>query len=187
MRKLLVRVKNHFVMIVSIFSAFLSACGISSHKHLYGNKLLKLSDSKLFETVYFQMLDLVESFPDEDIALSEMSAAQKTVYILSIFDMEIQNGGLCQFFVNPSRSLAPDVGEYLEIVGAEEHRQLFEEFASENQLDLTDLTSFEITDVEEFATQTERYPFDDFDNAYCELQSLQDYIVAYIRDNIEEF
>lgn len=187
MKNLFTKVKIALAMIGSLVAVFFSACGLFPQKQVHGDNLLKLSDSKLFETVYLQTLELVESFPDEETALSEMSTPQKTVYILSMFDMELQNGGLCQFFVNSSRYLAPYVDDCLAIVGAEDHRQMFGKFVSDNKLDLTDLDSFEVLDVEEYAAQTERYDFDSFDNAYYELAPLQDYIVAYIKNNISEF
>ena len=187
MKKFFSNIKSVFMIIGGLFLILLSACGVFSKKHLHGEALLKLSDDKLFETVYLQTLDLVESFADEESALAQISPAQRTVYILSIYDMEIQNGGLCQFFVNSSRSLAPHVNPCLKTVGAEAHNQLFAEFVANNQLDLHNLDSFEIADVKEYAAQTERYDFDAFDNAYFELAPLQDYIVAYIKANITEF
>ena len=101
--------------------------------------------------------------------------------------MELQNGGLCQFFVNSSRSLAPYVDECLQAIGAEKHRKLFAEFVSNNQIDLGNLDSFRISDIEDYAAQTERYDFDAFDNSFFELSPLQDFIVAYIKANISEF
>ena len=187
MKKFFSNIKSVFMIIGGLFLILLSACGVFSKKHLHGEDLLKLSDDKLFETVYLQTLDLVDSFADEESALAQISPAQRTVYILSIYDMEIQNGGLCQFFVNSSRSLAPYVGQCLKTVEAEAHNQLFAEFVTNNQLDLHNLDSFEINDVAEYAAQAERYDFDTFDNAYCELTPLQDYIVAYIKANIAEF
>ena len=106
---------------------------------------------------------------------------------ISIFDMEIQNGGLCQFFVNSSRFLAPYVDECLEDVGAKAHRQLLDEFISNNEIDLHNLHSFRVSNIEEYTAQTERYNFDAFDNSYCELTALQENIVAYIKANISEF
>ena len=187
MKKFFSNIKSVFMIIGGLFLILLSGCGMFSKKHLHGEDLLKLSDDKLFEAVYIQTLDLVESFADEESAFAQISPAHRTVYILSIYDMEIQNGGLCQFFVNSSRLLAPHVEEYLKTVGAEDHRQLFSEFVASNQLDLQNLDSFEITDVEEYAAQTERYDFDTFDEAYCKLTPLQDYIVTYIKANISEF
>ena len=149
MKKFFSNIKSTLMIIYGLLLILLSACGVYPNKHLHGEDLLKLSDEMLFETVYLQNLDRVESFPDEDIALSQISAVQRTVYILSIYDMEIQNGGLCQFFVNSSSSLAPYVVECMETVGAEEHIQLFTEFVSSNQLDLHNLDSFEIFDIED--------------------------------------
>ena len=98
-----------------------------------------------------------------------------------------KTGACVNSFVNSSRSLAPYVEQCLKTVEAEAHNQLFAEFVTNNQLDLHNLDSFEINDVAEYAAQAERYDFDTFDNAYCELTPLQDYIVAYIKANIAEF
>ncbi len=146
-----------------------------------------LSDEELFETVYFQSLDFVDSHTDEATALSQMSDAQRTVYILSVFDAELQNDGLCQFFVNSSRTLAPYVGECLQTVGAEEHRKLLDAFVADNSIELSHLESYGIKDVSEYAAQRARYDFDSFDDAYVALPSLQEYIVAHIKANIGEF
>ena len=101
--------------------------------------------------------------------------------------MEIQNGGLCQFFVNSSRLLAPYVDECLQTINAQEHKKLLYDFVANNNIDLKHLESFEIEDINEYAAQTMRYDFDAFDNAYIELTPLQDYIVSYIKDNISAF
>ena len=154
---------------------------------MHGEKLLELPDDQLFEAVYFYNLDLIESYPDEVTALSQISPERRVVYILSIFDMELQNGGLCQFFVNSSRFLAPYVDECLKTVGAEKHRKLFAEFVTNNQIDLNNLDAFKISAVEEYAAKTERYDFDAFDTSYYELSPLQDFIAAYVKANISEF
>jgi len=174
------------ISICLAISLLLAACSVKN-KLLHGNSLLRLTDDRLYEKIYFRNLDFVESFEDEETALSNMSTERKTVYILSIFDMEIQNGGLCQFFVNSSRSLAPYVEECLETVNAGEHKKLFSEFVADNQIDLEHLESFQCNDFDEYIAQTKRYDFDAFDEAYIECAPLQDAIVSYIRTNISEF
>ncbi len=104
-----------------------------------------------------------------------------------MYEYEIGNGGLCQFFVNSSRELAPYVSECLEEVGATEHKELYEKFISDNSIDLNDLSFFEIKDLEEYAEKEEMYDFDSFDEAYMELPFLADIITEYIRANINEF
>lgn len=157
------------------------------HRQLHGEELLLLSDDDLFETVYFQNLDIAGSAEDEDQELEQFTGARKTVYVLSVFDAEVQNGGLCQFFVNSSRAIAPYVNEALKIVNADEHLALFKQFITANNLDVSDLDSFKVFSKRGYIKQTKRFDFDSFDDQYYELTPLQDYIVAYIKANISEF
>ena len=181
-----------FVLCIAT-AILLSSCGLPLAEPLpqadpiHGEDLLVLSDEQLFSTVISQTFDLVDSFSSEDAAFSKVAPACRVVYVLSIFDMELNNGGLCQFFVNPSRSVAPYVDECLETVGAEEHRQLLAEFVGSNQIDLQDLDSFRTFSIQGYAKQTERFDFASFDNAFYQFTPLQEYIVAYIKANISEF
>ena len=99
-------------------------------KQLHGEELLTLSDEDLYEAVYFQNLDIAEE--NEEHELEQFTGPRRVVYILNLFNGEIQNGGLCQFFVNSSSEVAPYVAEALESVGAQAHKKLFEEFVAEN-------------------------------------------------------
>ncbi len=157
------------------------------NRQLHGEDLLTLSDDDLFETIYFQNIDIAEEAEDEDKEIEQFAGARKTVYVLGLFDSELQNGGLCQFFVNSSRVVAPYVSEALRIVGADEHLNLFEAFVAANNIDVSDLTSFKVSGVRGYVKQTKRFDFDSFDEKYYELPALQDKVVAYIRNNINEF
>lgn len=154
-------------------------------KQLHGEALLTLSDEDLYEAVYFQNLDMIEDAEDEE--LERFSGARRTVYILSTFDTEIQNGGLCQFFVNSSKAVAPYVSDGLQAVNATAHRELFDNFIAANGIDVCDLGSFQARNHRGYMKQTKRYDFDAFDDAYYDLPPLQDAIVAYIKDHIAEF
>ncbi len=157
------------------------------NRQLHGEDLLSLSDDDLFETIYFQNIDIAEEAEDEDKELDQFTGARKTVYVLGLFDSEIQNGGLCQFFVNSSRVVAPYVSESLKKVGANEHLNLFEEFITANNIDISNLESFKVFSIRGFKKQTKRFDFDSFDDKYYELPALQEKVVAYIKNNINEF
>ncbi len=157
------------------------------NKQLHGEELLLLSDEDLFETVYAQNLDIAEGVENEAQELEALGGARKTVYILSLFDAEIQNGGLCQFFVNSSREVAPFVSECLKLVDADEHRRLFDDFVAANDIDVSNLESFKVFSKRGYIKQTKRFDFDSFDNSYYELSALQEKIVHYIRSHINEF
>lgn len=157
------------------------------NKHLHGEDLLTLADDDLFETVYFQNIDIAEGTEDTEDELELFSGARRTVFILSTFDGEIQNGGLCQFFVNSSRVVAPFVSEALKKVSAIEHLNLFQEFIKTNNIDVLDLESFKVFSKRGYLKQTKRFDFDSFDEKYYELPALQEKVVAYIKNNIHEF
>lgn len=140
-----------------------------------------------------ELLDCVTSrLPTVETAeeLSAMQEPVRTLYTLYWYDLEVQNGGLCQYFVNSSRMTAPYLPEALTAVGAEGYRQDFECFVQENGIDTADLSSFAIQDAKEFAHQNERYPFDAFDEGYYrryEREPLNAKLTAYIRQQLAAF
>ncbi len=159
----------------------------SAYREMHGEDLLALDDDDLFETVYFQNIEIADEAEDEDKELAQFSGERRVVYILSLFDAEVQNGGLCQFFVNSSRAVAPYVCEALKTVGASEHLKLFEEFITENNIDLSDLESFKVQSHRGYIKQTKRFDFDAFDDKYYDLPALQESVVEYIKNNVSEF
>jgi len=115
-----------------------------------------------------------------------LSDCEKVVFAVDYFDMEVQNGGLCQFFVNSGDVVAPYLRIALEAVGAERHQVLFDNFVREYDIDINDLSSFHITSIDEYQEQYERYPFNEFDEAYIVLEPLSDYLWNYIDANIDQ-
>ena len=154
---------------------------------LHGEDLLSLSNEDLFEAVYGQNLAICEEAGDTDQEVLLFTGARRTVYVVNAFDMEIQNGGLCQFFVNSSRSAAPYVSQALAAIGAEAHRKLFDEFIETNGIDVNDLDSFSVDSIEDYQKQAKRFDFETFDDRYYELDCLTDPVANYIRENIAEF
>ena len=116
-----------------------------------------------------------------------LSHPQQVFEIVNTLEMEVNNGGLCQFFVNSSREYAPYVSVSLEEIGAYAHMELYDSFIHRCGIDLKELSSFQIHNVKEYKAQTERYPFDEFDSAFYDLPSLEDNLTRYIRSNISSF
>jgi hypothetical protein len=154
---------------------------------LHGEELLTLPDDELYATVYDQNITICEEAEDTEDELALFSGARRTVYIVNTFDAEVQNGGLCQFFVNSSRCLAPYVSEALSAIGADAHKKLYDDFIATNHIDVTDLDSFIVTGVRGYKKQTKRYDFDAFDDRYYELDDMEELIAKFIRTNITEF
>ncbi len=149
--------------------------------------LRALSDEEFFDAVYFRIDYKVEDFDNVEDGLATLTDTERVFYVVATYDLEINDGGLCQFFVNSSSSVAPSVSEALAAIGANEHRALFESFVSEHGIDLNNLSSFKVKKTKDYIKQTERYPFDSFDYSFGELKSLQEYLIPFAKSNLEDF
>lgn len=143
--------------------------------------LLALSDDEFYEMIFCVCEDAVYDIKD-----SHIDEIQKLVYSLCNFEAEVNNGGLCQFFVNSSSECAPYISKALEEAGAFAVKDLFDKFISDNKIDVNDLSSFKISGVDEYEAQTQRYDFDSFDNKFYEDENLHQLIIDYSRKNIEQ-
>lgn len=153
----------------------------AKYKSMSKDELLSLSDQELFEAVeHILGLDIEE--------VKDANNCQKIFMSVDLFYNEVNNGGLCQFFVNSSREYAPFLSNALEQVGALKMKKLFDSFISENKINVNDLSSFICDDIDEYEAQTERYDFDKFDDAFYELGEIEnqaELLAKYARENIE--
>lgn len=143
--------------------------------------LLALNDEEFFDAVECLCEDAVF-----DMKSSLVNEEQKLVYSLIKLNAEVNNGGLCQFFVNSSGECAPYISKALGKVGAAEIKALYDSFISENNINVNDLSSFKISHISEYEAQTKRYDFDSFDDKFYENENLHQQIIDYSRANIEQ-
>ena len=83
--------------------------------------------------------------------------------------------------------VAPLVSEYMGIIGAAEHKKLYDDFVNKNGIDLTELSFCDVDKAEEFEEKTEKYPFDEYDDAFYDMEPLEIYLKNFIRENINDF
>ena len=142
-----------------------------------------MDDDTLFDTAV-ERINVIVYLEDGFAALNEH---QRLVFAVNTLELEVNNGGLCQFFVNNSRDVAPYVSDGLAAIGAKEHKELFDGFIGKYKIDVKDLSSFAIRRVRDFEKQAKRYPFDEYDDRFYTLPSLQEPLTAYIRQHIDAF
>lgn len=147
-------------------------------RKLSKEEILSFNDDDFFDAILCLVEDAVYDINAEDI-----TTEQRNMYTLYNFEAEVNNGGLCQFFVNSSSECAPYVSEALEAVNAVGLKNLYDEFIKKNNIDVNDLSSFKIDDVKDYEKQTERYDFDSFDDKFYENTEIHDQIIKYARDN----
>ncbi len=144
-------------------------------------QLLAMDDGDLYDAVACVCEDAVYEITEPGHSRERINA-----HVLLKFEMEVNNGGLCQFFVNSSRACAPYVTEALAAIGAWETKALFEGFVSDNGIDLQDLSSFKIASIGEYEAQTKRYDFDAFDDRFYQDHRFHQLLMAYLRENLEQ-
>ena len=143
--------------------------------------LLALDDEEFYDAIESICEDAVY-----DIKEANLTNEQKIVYSLNKFESEVNNGGLCQFFVNSSSECAPYISEALAAVGAFELKILFDNFINTNNIDVNDLSSFKISSIDEYKVQTERFDFDSFDDKFYKDNNIHQQIIDYSRKHIEQ-
>ena len=146
-----------------------------------------LSDDELFCAAVVRAQHAVDAYEDMAEGIHALSREQQVLYGLNYLDCEVNNGGLCQFFVNSSRVLAPMISGYMETVGAVEHKKLYDGFLKKHRIDVSDLSSFDSRSAEEFEAQYDRYPFDEYDDAFYETEPLETYLIPFIKANLDKF
>ncbi len=149
-------------------------------------ELSSLSDSDLFFAISEKIDEKVYSFDKASEGIASLNDAQKLLFALNTFETEVNDGGLCQFFVNSSRAVAPFISEYFDKLGVYEHKALFDGFVTSNGIDLKDLESFSVASAEEFVNCKNRYPFGEYDDKFCQAKPIRQYLEAFVRANLEE-
>ena len=143
--------------------------------------LLALSDDDFYDAIECLCDDAVF-----DIHEPSLLKEQVIVYSLCRFEAEVNNGGLCQFFVNSSGECAPFISEALGVIGANQIKSLFDKFIKENNIDVNDLSSFKIQDLSEFKELNERFDFDSFDERFYEDANFHKQVIDYARKHVEQ-
>lgn len=155
------------------------------------DELQLLSEEELLEALLAKDLDSQNKlFFETNDCLQQFQGAKRIFYIVNTYDSEVQNGGLCQFFVNSSREVAPYLLEALHTIGADTYSNMLTDFITTHKISLDDLSSFILKDVSEFEDMEERFPFDDFDDAYYELyetNSLEKHLLEYAKAHLQDF
>ena len=150
------------------------------------DELRALSPKKLLEAAVSRAEYRMQDYYYADDGFAALNRTQKIIYTAYWLELEVNNGGLCQFFTNSSRVTAPFVSEALEAIGATKHKKLYDGFTAKYRIDTRDLSSFDSPDAKTFAAQYKRYPFDEFDTPFCNLPPLKKHLKQFICEHISD-
>lgn len=151
------------------------------------DELLGLSDEELLSVVWIRTERHSAQFDTERRALDNMNEEQKNFYIVYYYMLQVNEGGLCQYFANSSRDTALFLSDALAAVGATEHRELFEEFLHHNKVATAAMLHFAVDNSKDYKEMEKNYPFDDFNTMFYTIAPITESIAAYVRENITSF
>lgn len=149
-------------------------------------ELAALSDRELYDAVRLRLLDEASTADEE----TEIPLPRQVMHVLVAFYDDFLSGGLCQFFAGASRVLAPDLCAVLEEVGAADHANLLDAFFNVHNIDPDNLDAFACSTLDEYLSLSQRYPFDNFDQAFEGLlkdKPLYRLCADYIRQHFSDF
>lgn len=157
------------------------------YRALPADELQNLADDELLEAVIARIQDKMDPFENLSDGIDALNDEERIVYAVNELDQEVNNGGLCQFFVNSSRIAAPMVSACMGAIGAVEHKKLYDDFIDKNGIRYQELASLGPASVEKFQKLYKRYPFREYDDAFSEIKPLREFLTAFIRENISCF
>ena len=136
----------------------------SNHTELTADGILAMEDMEMYDALITKFMD---AHPNA------LNQKQLTVAALIIFDAEMMNGGLCQFFVNDYNGYAQYIADALGEVGASGLQKHYSDFISQNTIDVTQMDSFRIASVQDYVKQFERFPYEAFDETFSEIYQIE--------------
>ncbi len=175
------------LIVIGIKAAFLIDDAIKIN--MTEEQLLKLSDENLTLAIMTR-LEHHYGTATEEVNLAAMNNSEKVAYTVIWFDWEVQNGGLCQYFVNSSRYTAPYVSDSLRAIGAHQLEANFSDFVSKHHIDISRLGAFRSDTINEYVEKTKQYPFDEFDDVFVETYEKENLVslnAKFIREHISDF
>ncbi|MCD8147274.1 MAG: DMP19 family protein [Clostridiales bacterium] len=137
-----------------------------------------LSDEELWECLTAWLDDDALNTP----------GAKRTLYTAYLFDLEVQNGGLCQYFGNCPESV-PYLEDALAALGAEPYRALFHDVVVKQDVDVNLVGNSGTAQMVHCGEQCEQCPLNTFDSAYYALHittPLETMCVRYARAHLQE-
>ena len=156
-------------------------------------RILKESISGLdkYKTIQAVIAPALRAWANGDVSLDGMTPGQKHLLSTYIMSAELFNGGIDQFFINSSGSLAHEALEGFRGVGAHQHAELIQQIYSLFPNGQIPKSS------EARALTVGRFPEDeydarreDFDNKFYDLMdtdTAEDNMIEYLHNHPEEF
>ena len=119
----------------------------------------------------------------------EMNENARIVYTAQRFEIEVNNGGIQQYFENNSGKTAPFLSTALNVLHAEQYLKLWKVFLEQTGMDSVTLSNIASGKAQDRLDAMSEEVLEEFDESFNKLESeetLEKRIIEYARGHIEE-
>lgn len=158
--------------------AILMLCSLSSCSLI---DYLAQSDRMLY--IYSGLFDRVMAYESVADGFASLSHEEQVFYAVWEYHAEIENGGLCQYLYNTHGAYVTQICGYLSEVGANEHRETFEQFLTDNNVDAEELMQICRDPNMTYEGLYQRFSYDAVDDKFMFMRSIDWYLERYWASN----
>lgn len=177
-----------FPQIRQFFSSLRYSGDLSGHyESMSSEELLKLPDEDFCEAIKVRAEKKFYKNGAGNAIFSSMREAEKLVLTLSIFELEFSNGGLSQYYFNSSNVTASYFSDSLAMIGAEDHKRIYDDFVRENKINYAFLCDIADAYSYDFGKFISLYTFNEFDERFASLPDFTPLFDAFLLNNKEMF
>lgn len=151
------------------------------------DELLELSDEELYDAIMERIDEKIADCEDMDEIRDALTDEEFAFYTVDRFKQEVEDGGIDSLFDGSSDDLVPYISECLEIIGADEHKELFDSFVAVNDFASEYIPGFDSGIIGSIVSEIDSLTSDEFDEQFNELDDLEDELQDFARDNIDSF
>jgi hypothetical protein len=155
----------------------------------------KLIDNTADEDLVNQVLHYLETNVPPDAArdlpaASARNKSRQAIFLVSLVQAEVQNGGFNQFYYNQRHLTIKHLPEAFKIIGAERYAALMKKANDTYQKHYKQITKSQDGTVDGFIKSYENNPLGELDDIFYDLSDTEDLdklLVKYIREHKADF
>lgn len=155
------------------------------------DRLNNLTDYNLEQTIVDGIRSKMDSqFSNEAHIVRNLSKGQRAIYVSSILESEVSNGGFNQFYFNSSGQFADLTEDAFSTIGAPQYADLVRRANLIYDSIKGDLKKYDDGTIENFSKSYDNSPLNALDSIFYALnrkEPLHKIKIKYIRNNIQEF
>ena len=160
---------------------------VEEYKAMSEDEFRALPDDEIYAAALARTEEIVKLYDTPMEGFEALDYERQIFYVTAHYEAEMSSGGMLKFLSGAGQSFATYMLPCFEELGCEEHSDLFESFIIRNNIDVNELSDFQVSNMQEYRYVSSKYPFGNYNEAYSNLPLLKPILTDYIRQNMDVF